>query len=141
VAASSKVKDLINTKRYLFLPPLNKNRRQKFNLPVFSPPAKFDIKVLPAQFLKILAEFNKQQEIKLEEKVIVPKISIDDKIFNIKKMLVQRASISFSKLLAVATSKTEVIVNFLAVLELAKQRELFFEQEELFSEIRISRQQ
>ena len=32
---------------------------------------------------------------------------------------------------------SEIIVNFLAVLELAKQRELTFEQEELFSEIHV----
>jgi chromatin segregation and condensation protein Rec8/ScpA/Scc1 (kleisin family) len=56
-------------------------------------------------------------------------------------MLFQKIKINFSKLLATSQTKTELIVNFLAVLELAKQKELNFEQDELFSEIHITRYQ
>jgi len=68
-----------------------------------------------------------------------PQVSIDERILTIKEMLLTKLKVNFSRILAAASTKTEVIVNFLAVLELAKQKELFFEQEELFSEIHISR--
>jgi chromatin segregation and condensation protein Rec8/ScpA/Scc1 (kleisin family) len=41
-------------------------------------------------------------------------------------MLLKKIKINFSKMLSGAQSKTELIVNFLAVLELAKQKELNF---------------
>ena len=56
-------------------------------------------------------------------------------------MLIDKIRVNFSRILAAAENKTEVIVSFLAVLELAKQKELNFEQEELFSEIHITRNQ
>lgn len=139
VNASLKIKERIAEKRFLFLPPLIKNRRSQFNLPVFSPPAKLDQEQLHEQLLKIIAGLKKQQEAPLPEKHLEPKVSIEEKISLIKKLLLDKIKINFSKLLASAQSKTEVIVSFLAVLELAKQKELFFEQEELFSEIHISR--
>lgn len=140
VNASQKIKDKIAAKNWLYLPPFTKakNRRNQFSLPVFSAPAKLSPPLLHAQFLTILANLEKQVEEKLPEAKLEPKISIDDKILDIKKMLVAKIRINFSKLLAAATTKTEVIVSFLAVLELAKQKELVFDQEELFSEIHIA---
>ena len=70
-----------------------------------------------------------------------PKVSIEDKIETIKKMLFDKVRVSFSRLLSQASTKTEIIVSFLAVLELAKQKELVFEQDGLFSEIHIRRQE
>jgi len=139
VTASLKIKELAESKNFLFLPPLIKNRRAQFNLPVFNAPLKATKEVLAEVFNKILVGLEKQQEKKLPEERLEPKISIDEKIFLIKKMLVDKLKVNFSKLLASASSKTEVIVSFLAVLELAKQKELIFEQDELFSEIHLSR--
>lgn len=92
-------------------------------------------------FLKLLAALEKLKEEKLPESRLEPKISIDDKIIQIKKMIFDKARVNFSKLLEAAENKTEVIVSFLAVLELAKQKELVFEQDELFGEINIARNQ
>ena len=75
---------------------------------------------------------------KLEEKRLEPKISIDERIDHIRKILSNKLRFSFSNFLKAAQSKTEIIVSFLAVLELAKQKELVFEQDELFSEIHIA---
>jgi segregation and condensation protein A len=140
VAASLKIKEQIARGQRLFLPPLTKNRRSQFNLPVFSPPAKVTAALLHEKFLFILSGLTKQLEEKLPETRLEPKISIDDKIASIKALLLDKIRVNFSRLLAGAATKTEVIVSFLAVLELAKQKELFFEQEELFSEIHINRQ-
>lgn len=139
VAASLKVKDIIAGRHWLYVPPLTKNRRGQFNLPVFSPPAKLTAAVLHERFLLIIAGLAKQQEAKLPERTLEPQINIDERILLIKNMLIDKIKVNFSRLLAAASTKTEVIVSFLAVLELAKQKELFFEQEELFSEIMISK--
>jgi len=141
IAASQKIKDRVAEKHFLFLPPLLKNRRQQFNLPVFTAPAKINTALMHEVFLKLLSALEKLQEEKLPESRLEPKISIDDKILQIKKMIFDQVRVNFSKLLEAAENKTEVIVSFLAVLELAKQKELVFDQDELFGEINISRNQ
>lgn len=146
VEASKKIKEIIGGGHWLYVPSLTnaKNRRAQFNLPVFSPPAKINAAILRDKFLAILKNWEetliKEQEEKLATVTLEPKINIDDKIFDIKKLLLDKLRVNFSKLLAAAETKTEVIVSFLAVLELAKQKELVFEQVELFSEIHITRQ-
>lgn len=141
VAASQKIKGIIAEKKFLFLPPLLKNRRQQFNLPVFTAPVKINSDLMHEVFLKLLLALEKLKEEKLPESRLEPKISIDDKILQIKKMILDKARVNFSKLLETAENKTEIIVSFLAVLELAKQKELVFEQDELFGEINIARNQ
>jgi len=138
VAASQKVKEIISLENFLFLPPLLKNRRSQFNLPVFSAPKKINSDLLHASFLNILEKLKKNQEEVLPERTLEPKINIEDKIFLIRKLLFDKVKVNFSKLLRSVATKTEMIVSFLAVLELAKQHELVFDQEELFSEIHIS---
>lgn len=142
ISASQKIKETIATKKFLFLPPLIKNRRHQFNLPVFTAPTKVNADILHTVLIRILTnleEQEKQKNKKLPEERLEPKINIEDRIASIKKMLIDKIRINFSRILAAAENKTEVIVSFLAVLELAKQKELNFEQEELFSEIHITR--
>lgn len=142
ISASQKIKETIAGKKFLFLPPLIKNRRHQFNLPVFTAPTKVNADILHDVLIRILANLEEQKEQKdkkLPEERLEPKINIEDRIASIKKMLIDKIRINFSKMLASAENKTEVIVSFLAVLELAKQKELNFEQEELFSEIHITR--
>jgi len=139
VTASQKIKEKVAAKNFLFLPPLIKNRRHQFNLPVFAAPTKVNPEILHEVFVRILTVLEKQVEEKLPEARLEPKINIEDRIVMIKKMLFDKLRINFSKFLGTAQNKTEVIVSFLAVLELAKQKELIFEQDELFSEIHIAR--
>lgn len=140
IAASEKVKKIILSGRWLFVPPLNKSRRQQFNLPAFSPPTKLTVEILHDKFSALVVLIEKSREKPLEERSLEVQINIEEKIGLLKRMLVDKLKVNFTRLLATATSRTEVIVSFLAVLELAKQRELFFEQAELFSEIHISRE-
>jgi len=138
IEASKKVKEILESENFLFIPPLVKSRRVQSNLPAFSPPMKVNATLLNAQFKKILADLIKRLEKKLPEESLEPKMNIEEKISLIREMLVNKIRVNFSKLLFSAKNKTEMIVSFLAVLELAKQRELVFEQDELFSEIHIS---
>lgn len=137
IAASEKVKDLLIQENFLFIPPLNKNRRQLEKEVAFMPPKNITPNLLHVEFQRLLKELEKQQEARLPEERLEPKINIEEKIATIKNLLFAQIKINFSKLLKETTCRTEVIVSFLAVLELAKQQELIFEQAELFSEIHL----
>ncbi len=138
VDASAKIAQLVGEKKFLFSPViLNKNfRRPKKEKPSFIPPAGITQVLLHDRFEELLERLNKKEE-PLDESSLVGKISIDERIDYIRDMLGKKLRFSFSQFLKTAQSRTEIIVNFLAVLELAKQRELTFEQDELFSEIHV----
>ena len=142
IDASLKVKELLISKNQSFIPPLSKNNRASKTIAAFRPPKKLkaeDLKNCYQSMLQILKEeIDKRKEEKLSSQTIEPKVSIDDKIDSIRKLLGKKIKLSFSKFLNESKSKTEVIVGFLAVLELAKQKELYFEQDELFSDISIN---
>ncbi len=54
-------------------------------------------------------------------------------------MLINKIKGSFNHILASAQNKTEMIVSFLALLELIKQRDVMVIQGEMFGEIEINR--
>jgi len=62
-------------------------------------------------------------------------VSIGDKIAEIRGTLARRRRLLFSELTRRARSRVEVIVTFLALLELMKQRAVRARQEQLFGEI------
>lgn len=148
VVASEKIKELETRHSSIYLPPLasTKNRRLPAAMAIFSPPSYLKRGVLAGdntlflheQFLRIVEGCRQQTQIILPEKKMEPEISIDDQIINIKQLIFNKIKVNFSKLIKAAATKTEVVVSFLAILELAKQQELFFEQVELFGEIYIS---
>jgi len=138
IDASAKISELVGAKKFLFSPViLNKNfRRPKKEKVSFVAPTGITKILLRDRFVELLDRLQTKIE-PLDEKSLVGKISIDERIDYIRELLTKKLRFSFSKFLETATSRTEVIVNFLAVLELAKQRELVFEQDELFSEIHV----
>jgi segregation and condensation protein A len=79
--------------------------------------------------------------VKLPEKVMEEVVSISEKITHIQALIAGKVQTSLSDLLRDAKSKTDVIVTFLALLELTKQRILFLEQDEHFADIIIKHQQ
>jgi segregation and condensation protein A len=138
IEASVKVSDLIKKEQLMLTPVFSKTIRQEKQLEItFAPPTKLEVSDLHETYLNILAVLEKRQEQKLPEERMEIKINIEDRISHIRSLLAEQLSISFHKLLEKSQSKVEVIVNILAMLELAKQRELEFEQVELFSEIKI----
>lgn len=72
------------------------------------------------------------------DEVVSPfKISLPEKIAELKKLLTKKRELSFESLLAQATSRLEVIVTFLAVLQLIKERRATVRQDKLFDDIII----
>jgi len=65
-------------------------------------------------------------------------ISLPDKITHLESLLQEQRRYSFTRILEQATSRMEIIVTFLALLQLMKRRKVVVEQSELFGEIMIS---
>jgi len=65
-------------------------------------------------------------------------VTIADKISQIEAALHRRGRVSFNRLLARAASRVEIIVAFLAVLELIKRQRVDVQQERAFGEIIIT---
>lgn len=64
-------------------------------------------------------------------------ITIGDRVRHIEALLARRGRFSFQRLLRKATSRSEIIVTFLALLELIKRRRARAEQDKLFGEITV----
>jgi segregation and condensation protein A len=69
--------------------------------------------------------------------VAPPKVTIRDQIRLIARSLRDTGRASFQKLLAEAASRLEIVVTFLAVLELIKRRKIEARQEQMFGEIEL----
>lgn len=76
----------------------------------------------------------------LPKKVLEEVVTISEKIEVLQNLLAEKLELRLRDLLATSQSKTEIIVTFLALLELVKQRILSVEQEAIFSEIVIKKQ-
>lgn len=75
----------------------------------------------------------------LPEVKLKPSVSIEHKIAEIRDALTKKLTARFTEVLRRAKDKTEVIVSFLALLELVKQRFAVAEQPSTFADIHIKR--
>src|ERR1044072_2534953 len=67
------------------------------------------------------------------------KWTVSEKIETIMKLIGERARLKFSELFADAMSRTEVVVTFLALLELIRLKQIVCAQSEAFGEIELTR--
>jgi segregation and condensation protein A len=65
--------------------------------------------------------------------------TVSEKIEQLSKVLVERPRVTFSELFDHVTSRSEVVVTFLAMLELIRLKRIAVEQSESFAEIEITR--
>ena len=86
-------------------------------------------------FSKILKEVPKESFYKL----VKDEFTVSEKIHDIFHMLVNEPKVYFSKLFSQAKSKLEIVVTFLAVLELIRLKEVVVVQRDRFGEIEIIR--
>ncbi|MDI6778059.1 MAG: segregation/condensation protein A [Patescibacteria group bacterium] len=104
---------------------------------VFAPPKNLNAFDLKKTFQKIIDQIILPE--KLPKEAVRDIITLEDKINELQKTLEARVELSFSQMKASAHDKIEVIVSFLALLELVKQRIVAVEQSKIFSEIKISK--
>ncbi|MGB9848162.1 MAG: segregation and condensation protein A [Minisyncoccia bacterium] len=103
--------------------------------PVFYPPEKFEVEWLIKSFEKIWVEFSSLGESVVEK--VKKVIKIEEKINNLLKILHQQTKVTFNNLIG-KREKIEIIVTFLALLQMFKQQLIVLEQTDEFGEIKIS---
>lgn len=84
----------------------------------------------------VLQRFNQRPE---QRDIFEDKWSVSEKIERLIQILRDRARVRFSELFAGVTSRSEVVVTFLALLELIRLKQLVAAQDEAFGEIEIRR--
>lgn len=104
---------------------------------VFYPPRGLTVADLHSHFTDVLGEIPILEI--LPEKEIQAVITLEERIIELKRTLTERAETSFADLIRSSTDRIEVIVSFLAILEMVKQRVVFVHQEKVWSDIRINR--
>src|SRR3989344_2861881 len=76
---------------------------------------------------------------KLEERLVKAGISVEEKIRDIRMIIHQRVVLSFADIVRTAKDRVDIIVSFLALLELVKQALISVEQKTSFSDITMRR--
>jgi segregation and condensation protein A len=90
---------------------------------------------LYAAFLEALAD--RPEAADVGRVIIAPRVSIREQMRRIVDTLRRAGSASFHLLFGEARNRVELVVSFLAVLELIKQRRIFASQQTLFGDIEI----
>lgn len=131
--ASKKIEAMLGERRLMFAREFNKKSllEEKF----FYPPRNVTLPGL-AQAFKELAGRLRVEE-KLGEATLTKAVNIEEKMSLIQALLKKLNNLNFSRILNDAATKIEIIVSFLAMLELMKQRTILVRQEALFEEIEI----
>jgi len=89
-------------------------------------------------FQKALKRLNKTEDFR---EIFAENYTVSDKIEFVLKMTVSRIALRFSELFATAASRTEIVVTFLALLELIRLKQIAVAQGEEFGEIELRRRE
>ncbi len=99
----------------------------------FCPPEGIVVQDLRGAFLSSLHTIPRLEA--LEERIMSDVISLERRIMSIQRSVQERAEVAFSELTAHAKDRAEVVVSFLAILELVKQKIVIVKQKRLFDDI------
>jgi segregation and condensation protein A len=102
---------------------------------MFYPPPNVSLGVLQANFIEVSERLRPASV--LAEESIVKAVSIEERIADIKQALEKLEQLSFQKFIEKNTTRIDVIVSFMALLELVKQQGVRAEQRALFGDISI----
>jgi len=124
--------DLLTSTRQLFSRP--------FTMPakiIFSPPPLFSVAQLNTHMRAVIADLPSADI--LRQDTIGPKVSLEEKIGFVRSLLDRISSLDFGEMQRQGASKTDVIVTFLAVLELMKRQSINVRQEQPFGTMSLSK--
>lgn len=96
------------------------------------------VDMLVSSFQSILLKNSKAKKSNYRE-IFREVVTVEDKIKHINKLLITRPSFYFNELFKECADKYEIIVTFLALLELIKRRSIMAEQQKNFGNILIKR--
>jgi segregation and condensation protein A len=103
----------------------------------FLPDPDVNVSVLSGTLRNLATEL--KDIIKLPERILEEVVSISEKISHIQTLISEKVETTLSSLIKDSKNKTDVIVTFLALLELTKQRILSLDQEQHFADIIIKK--
>jgi len=133
VIASKKIEEMIGQGNFAF----SREKPPLLTQVEFDAPANVNLAVLRDAFLLVLKRLDPL--VRLPRQAIEKTISLQQTIETLKNLLSQTHQVGFKSLLQKAQSKTEIIVSFLAILELLKQKHLRVRQSENFDDIMIEK--
>jgi segregation and condensation protein A len=133
--ASQKINEIIFKKNFSFIREKTENI-----MPIFNPPKSLNKNILAEIFTEVLKNIEAiVRPSTVEQKIIKKIFSLQEKIEHIKDLIFKKSKLSFDHLINSSKSKIEIIVSFLALLELIKQKHIIVVQEKNFQEIVIQR--
>ncbi|OGL82613.1 hypothetical protein A2936_02285 [Candidatus Uhrbacteria bacterium RIFCSPLOWO2_01_FULL_47_25] len=103
----------------------------------FSPPPSLTSEAMRHVFIKVLE--NLKEFVRPIPELIARTISLQEKIIALRKLLETGSEIDFHRFMQNAQSRMEIIINFLAILELIKQRYVIARQESHGASIVLTR--
>lgn len=133
VEASKKIEEMLLSPQFSFSrtkPPVKTEIE-------FAPPQNLKIIDMKQVFLGVLKRLDPL--VKLPKQMVEKTVSLQQKIFELKDFITKQKKIGFKNLISSAQNRTEVIVHFLAILELLKQRHLKVKQSKTFDDILIEK--
>lgn len=131
--ASIKIREMLKLRNFMF----SRAKPIQVFTAKFIPPARLTLMSMSLMFAKALLKL--EPIVNLPQAMIKKTVSLRDKIRHISEMILRKVSLNFKHLIGASGDRTDIIVSFLAVLELVKQQTLDVEQGELFAEINIKR--
>jgi len=103
--------------------------------PIFYPPKNLALDDLRGAFQKIWEEFQKLgEEVSIEK--IKKIVKIEEKVKDILHLLTKKSNLAFGRAIK-KSEKIEIIITFLAILQMFKERMIIIKQEEAFGEITL----
>jgi len=131
--ASKKIEELSKCRRQSF------SRLKQFKIQEikFSPPPGLSLENLSQVFVGVLKGLDFIQV--MPQAAVKKTLNITEKIEKIKSLIINNFKINFRNLLGQSKDRTEMIVNFLAVLELIKQEVVTVRQDKIFEDITIEK--
>ena len=129
---AKKLDTLFNTKNRLF-------SRESFLgfKSIYYPPTDIDVHDLKDALLGILGTI--EPLVSLPEQELMTIVTLEERILHFKEHLTKRVETSFHEFLGDTTERLDIIVSFLAVLELVKQRYVHARQHTVASSITLTR--
>lgn len=102
-------------------------------------PDKLSLDALINAFSNLMQKMTIQAEVVQEKKIVKDRFTVAQKISQIKDMLLEKKEFKFNDLFESTYSKSEIINTFLALLELLKRQYIMVNQNGLFDDIDIVR--
>lgn len=131
--AAKILESIIRTKNVSFFRPPFTSEKEI----VFSPPSRVTADTFMRTFATVLYHIEVPRELP-KSIYFDSRVSIEEKMDQLRTMISSHVKFYFRSLLENAQSKTEIIVSFLALLELVKQQVVIAEQKEMFDDILVS---